>query len=104
MLVNDFLQHSTERFPNKVALVCDGRHLTYAEIEEQANRIANSLLAQGLQRGDRVAVWLPNSVETVVAIFAILKAGGIFTIINATTKPKVAFVCPNIFSNVPRTL
>ena len=96
MLVNDFLQNSAERFPDKTALVCDGRRLTYAQIEEQANRLANGLLALGVRRGDRVAIWLPNSVETVVAIFAILKAGGIFTVVNPTTKPgKLTYVLNN---------
>ncbi len=96
MLVNDFLQDNADRFPDKVALVCDGQRLTYAQIEERANRVANGLLALGVQRGDRVAVWLPNSVETVIAIFAILKAGAIFTIINPTTKPgKLAYVLNN---------
>lgn len=96
MLVNDFLQHSVERFPDKVALVCGGQRLTYAQIEEQANRMANGLLELGVQRGERVAVWLPNSVETVIAIFAILKAGAIFTVINPTTKPgKLAYVLNN---------
>ena len=96
MLVNDFLQNSAERFPDKVALVCDGHRLTYAQIEEQANRVANGLLALGVRRGERVAVWLPNSVETVIAIFAILKAGGVFTVVNPTTKPgKLAYVLNN---------
>jgi len=96
MLVNDFLQNSAGRFPDKVALVCDGQRLTYAQIEERANRIANGLLALGVRRGERVAVWLPNSVEAVVAIFAILKAGATFTVINPTTKPdKLACVLNN---------
>ena len=96
MLVNDFLQHSAERFPNKVALICNGHRLTYAQLEEQANRVANGLLALGVQRGDRVAVWLPNSVEAAIAIFAILKASGTFTVINPTTKPgKLAYVLNN---------
>jgi amino acid adenylation domain-containing protein len=96
MLVNDFLQDSAKRLPDKTALVCEGQRLTYAQIEEQANRIANGLLALGVQRGDRVAVWLTNSVETVIAIFAILKAGGTFTVINPTTKPsKLAYVLNN---------
>jgi long-chain acyl-CoA synthetase len=96
MLVNDFLQISAGRFPDKVALVCDGQRLTYAQIEEQANRVANGLLALGVRRGERVAVWLPNSVEAVVAIFAILKAGATFTVINPTTKPdKLAYVLNN---------
>jgi long-chain acyl-CoA synthetase len=96
MLVNDFLQNSAGRFPDKVALVCDGQRLTYAQIEEQANRVANGLLALGVRRGGRVAVWLPNSVEAVVAIFAILKAGATFTVVNPTTKPdKLAYVLNN---------
>ncbi len=96
MLVNDFLQDSAERFPDKVALVCDDRRLTYTQIEEQANRVANGLLALGVQHGERVAVWLPNSVETVIAIFAILKAGATFIVINPTTKPgKLAYVLNN---------
>ncbi len=96
MLVNNFLEDSAERFPDKVALVCGGQRLTYAQIDEQANRVANGLLELGVQRGDRVAVWLPNAVETVVAIFAILKAGATFTVINATTKyDKLAYVLNN---------
>ncbi len=96
MLVNDFLQNSAEQFPNKVALVCDERRLTFAEIEDQANRVANGLLALGVERGDRVAIWSPNSVETVLAIFAILKAGATFIVVNPTTKPgKLAYVLNN---------
>ncbi|MCX7855329.1 MAG: AMP-binding protein [Anaerolineae bacterium] len=95
-LVHHFLENSAERFPDKVALVCDGQRLTYAEIEAQANRLAQALRARGLQRGDRVAVWLPNSVEAVVAIFGALKAGGIFVVLNATTPAeKVARILNN---------
>jgi amino acid adenylation domain-containing protein len=58
--------------------------------------MANGLLALGVQRGDRVAIWLPNSVEAVVAIFAILKAGATFTVINPTTKVgKLTYVLNN---------
>jgi long-chain acyl-CoA synthetase len=96
MLVNDFLENSAERFADKVALICDGQRLTYAQIEDQANQVANALIALGVERGDRVAVWLPNSVETVITIFAILKANAIFTVINPTTKPgKLAYVLNN---------
>lgn len=96
MLVHEFLQNSARRFPDKVALVCDGERWTYAQLEERANRIAGGLVAQGVQRGDRVAVWLPNSAEAVLAVFAALKAGGIFTVLNATTPAeKVARILNN---------
>ena len=84
MLVNDFLRDSADRFPDKVALVCDERQLTYAQIEEQTNRVGNGLLSLGVDRGDRVAVWLPNSVEAVIAIFGILKAGGFYLSLDPT--------------------
>jgi len=96
MLVQDFLQNSAERFPDKTALVCGDERLTYAEIEAQANRLAHALIAHGLQRGDRAALYLPNSVEAAVAIFAILKAAGIFVIVNPTTKrDKLTYILNN---------
>jgi long-chain acyl-CoA synthetase len=85
-LVQDFLEQSAERLPDKVALICDGRRLTYREIDEMANRLAHALIDTGVRRGDRVGIYLNNSVEMVVAIFATLKAGGVFVVINHTTK------------------
>jgi amino acid adenylation domain-containing protein len=86
LLVNDLLEQSALRFPAKTALVCDGQRLTYAEIDAQANRLAHALRDHGVQRGDRVVLLLPNSVELVVAIFAILKANAVFVVVNASTK------------------
>jgi amino acid adenylation domain-containing protein len=96
MLVHEFLEQSADRKPEKTALVCDGQRLTYADVEAQANRLANALLAQGIQRGDRVALYLPNSLELAIGIFAILKAGGVFVPINHTTKSdKCAYILNN---------
>lgn len=96
MLVQQFLEHSADRLPDKVALICDGQRLTYADVEAQANRLANALRRQGLQRGDRVALYLPNSVELAIGIFAVLKAGGVFVPINHTTKAdKCAYILNN---------
>jgi amino acid adenylation domain-containing protein len=96
MQVESFLELSSERFPAKTALVCGGDRLTYREIETQANRLAHSLLAHGIERGDRVAVLLENSAEAVVSIFAILKAGAVFLVVNPTTKAgKLAYILNN---------
>ncbi|RLC64930.1 MAG: AMP-dependent synthetase [Chloroflexi bacterium] len=96
MLVQDFLQNSAERFPNKTALICDGHRLTYAEIEARANRLAHALIAHGVQRGDRVVIYMPNSVEAAIAIFAILKAAGTFVVVNPTTKrDKLIYILNN---------
>jgi len=85
-LVRDFLEKSAERLADKVALVCDGQRLTYAQLDEMANRLANTLIEKGVRRGDRVGLYLHNSIELVVGIFAILKASAVFVSINATMK------------------
>lgn len=96
MLVQNFLTDSARRLPNKTALICDGQRLTYAQLDTMANRMANAMRAHGVKRGDRVAIHLNNSVETVVAIFAALKAGGVFVVINHTTKPdKLLYILNN---------
>jgi long-chain acyl-CoA synthetase len=96
MLVQHFLEHSADRLPDKVALVCQGQRLSYAQIDAMANRLAHGLIAGGVGRGDRVAIFLPNSVASVVAIFAALKAGGVFVVINHTTKQdKLAYILNN---------
>jgi long-chain acyl-CoA synthetase len=86
LLVHNFLEQSAERTPDKTALVCDGRRLSYAELDAMANRMARCLREHGVGRGDRVLLCLHNSVELVVSIFATLKAGGVFVAVNATTK------------------
>lgn len=96
MLVHDFLCHSAARLPDKVALICDGQRLTYAQLDALSDRLANALIEHGVQRGDRVAILLNNSVEAVVAIFAVLKAGAVFVVINHTTKQdKLAYILNN---------
>jgi len=96
MLVQDFLHNNAQRLPEKVALVCDGQRLTYAQIDAMANRLANALIDRGVQRGDRVAIHLNNCVEAVVSIFATLKAGGVFVFVNHTTKlDKMSYILNN---------
>lgn len=72
--------------PDKVALVCGEQRLTYAEVEAMANRLAQALVANGVSRGDRVLLFLQNSVELVVGIFATLKANAVFVPVNHSTK------------------
>lgn len=96
MQVEEFLELSVRRFPDKTALVCGDRRLSYGEIEVQCNRLAHALIREGLQRGDRVAVYLENSLEAVVSVFAILKAGAIFLVVNPTTKAdKLLYILNN---------
>src|SRR5207248_7916785 len=96
MLVQEFLQNAAIAHPDKVALVCGTQRFTYAQLEAMDNRLANSLREEGLRRGDRVAIYLNNSLEAVVAIFAVLKADGVFVSVNRATKAdKLAFILNN---------
>jgi long-chain acyl-CoA synthetase len=96
ILVRDFLENNADRLPDKIALVCDGRRLTYKQIDEMADRLAQAMIQQGVQRGDRVAVYLNNSVDAVIGIFAALKTGAAFVTVNPTTKrDKLAYILNN---------
>lgn len=95
-LAQDFLELSALRCPQKIALICGAGRWTYAELEARANQLAHALLGLGVQRGDRVAICLPNSLEAVVAIFGTLKAGAVFVFLHPTTKPaKLRYVLNN---------
>ncbi len=96
MLVQHLLEASAERLPDKACLICDGQRLTYREVDARANRLAHALLRAGFRRGERAVIFLPNSVEAVVAIFAVLKAGGVFVVANVSTKEaKLAYILEN---------
>ena len=96
IFVQHFLESSARRSPKKVALVCEGRELSYGEINALAESLAAKMTGCGLQRGERVALWLPNCVELVVGIFAVLKAGGVFVSVSpATRTDKLTFILNN---------
>ena len=69
--------------PDKPAVVCGDRRLSWREMDEGLNRVANALLAAGVGRGDKVAVLMTNSVEALLAMFGIVKAGACVVPISA---------------------
>lgn len=84
--LHDYLEHSARRLGDKIALVTGGQRLTYAEIDRRANGLAHALLDRGVVRGDRVIVFGDNTIDTVVAFWAVLKANAVVSIINPLTK------------------
>jgi acyl-CoA synthetase (AMP-forming)/AMP-acid ligase II len=67
----------------EVLAAADARHrLTYAELDDAVNRFANVLWRSGIARGERLALYLPNRVETVIALLAGMKAGIIVVPLN----------------------
>ena len=93
MRLDDSLEASARRHPDKTALVCGDRRASYAEVNGGANALARAFLDLGLGRQDRVGVYLDNSVEAVQAAFAALKAAGVFVVVNPQVKAdKLAFI------------
>lgn len=86
MLVNHFLEQSARNYPNKIALIAGNDRYSYRDMDEMSNKIAHALIAQGVEKGGRVIIFLDNSVEAVASIFGVLKAGGIFLMVNPSTK------------------
>jgi fatty-acyl-CoA synthase len=82
-----FLERSAEVFPDKPAIVCGERRLTYREFADEATRIARALQASGIQPGDRVAYLCPNLAEMLIAHFAVPLAGGVLVAMNVRLSP-----------------
>ncbi len=62
----------------RTAVTCAGEHLTYRELDIRANRLAHTLIASGVRPGDLVGLRLERSIDMVVAVLAVLKAGGAY--------------------------
>lgn len=94
--LHDMLREGARRTPAATALITPARlpllgyteaRFTYAELDAASDAFANALLARGLQKGDSVAILMPNCVAFAITYFAILKAGGVVSAVNPTYPP-----------------
>ena len=67
------LERNTRKFRNKIALIFEDKKFTYGELFELINKTANFLSKKGVQKGDRVCLYLPNCWEHVVCHFGVLE-------------------------------
>ncbi len=89
-LLNHLLEASAERHPESTAVVSGDRSLTYGQLEDAANRLANALIACGVTRGDRVGIHLTKSIWSVVSVHAIHKAGAAYVPLDPNAPPERA--------------
>ena len=80
--IADLAEHAIDAVPDRVALICGDDQLTYAQLEEKANRLAHYLLDQGVKKDDKVGLYCRNRIEIVIAMLGIVKAGAILVNVN----------------------
>src|SRR5947199_1537025 len=71
------LDQTVSKYPGRTAIIYDGTKLSYAQLSSLANRFATELQKLGIQKGDRVAIALPNIPQYPIAFFGALKAGAV---------------------------
>ncbi len=84
-LLHDSLRTTAANRPERTAVLCDNRATSFAELDRASDSLAAALQQSGVGRGDRVATLLENSIELVVSMFGVLKAGAAFTLIYPGT-------------------
>lgn len=77
-----FLQRAAEQNPDAACTIFNGATISYSEMDTITDRLAAGLAGMGITKGDRVAVFIPNTPQFVMAYFAILKLGAIVVAIN----------------------
>jgi acyl-CoA synthetase (AMP-forming)/AMP-acid ligase II len=80
--IADLAEHAIDAVPDRVALIGDDKQLTYAQLEEKANRLAHYLIDQGVKKDDKVGLYCRNRIEIVIAMLGIVKAGAILVNVN----------------------
>src|SRR5258707_7356282 len=81
-----FLDAPAALHPERIAIVGEPREVTYGELAALANRAGNALCAQGVSRGDRVLIVLPDSVEFIAAFFGAAKIGAVAVPVNPVAR------------------
>ena len=80
--IADLAEHAIDAVPDRVALICGDEQLTYAQLEEKANRLAHYLISQGVKKDDKVGLFCRNRIEIVIGMLGIVKAGAILVNVN----------------------
>ena len=90
--LQQLLKNTAEKYPNKIAIHFNGKELSYKELYESALKFAGYLQKIGIQKGDRVAIMLPNTPQSVISFYGVMMAGGIVVQTNPMyTERELAF-------------
>lgn len=101
-LLHHLARAQADSRPDSAALVDESNVLTYGELENRSNRLARALHMAGCTRGDRVCLLLPKSSDAIVAVHAVLKAGGVYVPLDVASP--VARVAKIVEASGPRVI
>jgi amino acid adenylation domain-containing protein len=95
-ILQQLLKKSVALYPEKTAIWARGRSITYRELDEQSNQLALLLQRHGVKKGDRVGLYFPKSIESIVGMFGVLKAGGVYVPCDPAAPPdRVGYILGN---------
>ena len=86
--IGQMLEKTAAEYPDNVALIFINNKITYAELDEMANRFANVLKKLGVQKGDSVALDMPNIPQMVFAYYGAVKLGAVVVMFNPLYSPR----------------
>ena len=95
-ILQQLLNRSAERFPEKLAVWARGRSISYRELAEKSNQLAHLLRERGIKKGDRVGLFFPKCAESVICMFGVLKAGGVYVPLDPQAPPdRISYIIQN---------
>ncbi len=86
MNLNQILETTAQEIPQKTAIILGSQRITYRELKETSNRIANALIESGLEKGEHVALLMSHCPEWVINYFGVIKAGGVAVLLSTALK------------------
>ena len=87
-LLHDALRKRASEEPDRVAIVFEGRSLTFADLDAESNRLAHGLRALRLEAGDRLGIFMPNCPEVEIAFYAASKLGAVGCPLNSSYRER----------------
>jgi acyl-CoA synthetase (AMP-forming)/AMP-acid ligase II len=96
MALGEILARNARQYPDKTALVFDGRSLTFGELNSRVNRLAGALARRGVAHGSNVAVLMFNKLEVIESYFACQKIGACPVPVNfRLVRPEIEYILGN---------
>src|SRR5690554_989551 len=93
MNISELLARNSRKYSNNIAVMEEHQNLTYGELDVMVTKLANSLREQGINSGDKIILFMPNTSNFLVTYFATLRLGAIIVPVSARlTPPELQYI------------